>query len=264
MSGVAALIFDVDGTLADTEELHRQAFNAAFASFGWDCRWSAELYRELLGVSGGKERIASYLQRLRLSQAEQERLHDLIPSLHACKNRIYGERLTAGAIWPRAGVRRLMLEGRRSGVRLAIASTTSLQNIEPLLHSAFGRGALSWFSAIATGDVVAAKKPAPDIYNLVLQSLELPPAAAVAFEDSTSGVRAAQAAGIFTVAVPNRWTQEHDFSSAELRLESLGEPDRPLDHADQARIGAPYLTMRRLQELHFASEVSRSVHAGCG
>ncbi len=264
MRRLAALIFDVDGTLADTEELHRQAFNAAFRTFGCDWSWSRDQYRDLLRVTGGKERIASYVRGLALPASEQERLQDLIPKLHACKTRLYADGLASGRVRGRPGVRRLMQEALRGGLRLAIASTTSPENIEPLLRAVFGSEAATWFSAIATGDVVSAKKPAPDIYYLALRMLAVTPACAVAFEDSAVGVRSAQAAGLYTVALPNTWTEGQDFAAAELVLESLGEPDRPVGSRDRAQLGAPYLTLRRLEELTYDSELSGGMHAsGC-
>jgi beta-phosphoglucomutase-like phosphatase (HAD superfamily) len=155
-----ALIFDVDGTLADTEELHRQAFNEAFFACGVDWRWSPHLYAELLQITGGKERIAAYIDRLPLSAVERSEFLRLIPQLHASKTRLYRELVELGHLRPRAGVKRLMMEARSAGIQLAIASTTSPANVESLLRASFGNEAPYWFAAIATGDVVSRKKPA--------------------------------------------------------------------------------------------------------
>ena len=248
-----ALIFDVDGTLADTEEMHRQAFNLAFDAcrLGWI--WDAPLYGRLLRVTGGKERIASYIERLEVSSGERTRLYELVPEIHRAKNLLYKELIEAGRVTVRSGVRRLMMEAREAGMRVAIASTTSPENIEPLITTGLGRGALSWFDAIATGDVVARKKPAPDIYNVALKSLGVSPARAIAVEDSAIGVESAKAAGLFTVATPSPWTQGQDFSAADLLLRSLGDPDEPLESADRVRLGAQYLSLQRLVALHAAA-----------
>ncbi|MFL6605184.1 MAG: HAD-IA family hydrolase [Steroidobacteraceae bacterium] len=248
-----ALIFDVDGTLADTEEVHRQAFNLAFDACRLQWNWDAPLYCELLRVTGGKERIASYIQRLRLSAAEERCLHGLIAQIHRAKTRLYRELLEVGQVKARSGVRRLVMEARDTGVRVAIASTTSPENIEPLIAAGFGREALNWFDTIATGDVVANKKPAPDIYNVALKSLGVDPECAIAVEDSAIGVAAAKSAGLFTVATPNVWTRTQDFTAADLLLGSLGDPQEPLAPADEARLGAPYLSLERLAALHAAA-----------
>jgi HAD superfamily hydrolase (TIGR01509 family) len=249
-SSFDALIFDVDGTLADTEELHRQAFNEAFFSCGVSWRWGPALYAELLAVTGGKERIASYISRQQLPAAERGRLLRLIPQMHAAKTRLYRELVGLGHLRPRPGVLRLMQEARNAGVKLAIASTTSPENVESLLVSSFGNDAPRWFSAIATGDIVARKKPAPDIYKLALHMLGVPAGRAIAFEDSQLGVRSAKAAGLFTVATPTLWTIGQDFTAADLILTSLADPDKPLYAIDEQRIGAKYLGLEELARLH--------------
>jgi HAD superfamily hydrolase (TIGR01509 family) len=248
-----ALIFDVDGTLADTEELHRQAFNEAFFACGINWRWGPALYAELLQITGGKERIASYLSQQRLPAAERGRLLRSIPQIHATKTRLYQELVALGHLLPRDGVRRLIMEARSAGLKLAIASTTSPENVESLLTSSFGSDAPGWFAAIATGDVVARKKPAPDIYNLALEQLGVAPRRAIAFEDSAIGLRAAKAAGLFTVATPSLWTIGQDFRSADVVLTSLADPERPLYAIDELRIGAKYLGLDQLETLHSAA-----------
>jgi HAD superfamily hydrolase (TIGR01509 family) len=257
-----ALIFDVDGTIADTEEAHRQAFNEAFCAYGLDWSWPAELYTELLRVTGGKERIASYIGRLRLAPAERKRVTRLVPEIHGTKTRLYKELVELGRVRPRPGVGRLMTEARAAGIQLAIASTTSPDNVEPLITASFGREALRWFSAIVTGDVVPRKKPAPDIYNLALASIRVSPQRAVAIEDSQIGVHAAKAAGLFTVATPSTWTATQDFAAADLVLPSLADPDAPLDAADEWRIGAKYLGLEQLATFHAAAvHVEGDCHA---
>jgi HAD superfamily hydrolase (TIGR01509 family) len=247
-----ALIFDVDGTLADTEELHRQAFNRAFEQVRLDWKWDVKLYGELLLVTGGKERIASYIELLRLPATERGCLYDLIPEIHRTKTRVYRELIGSGQVRLRSGIRRLLLEARLRAVRTAIASTTSPENIESLVLAGLGTGAMTWFDAIAAGDVVSNKKPAPDIYNVALKALNVAAAHAIAFEDSAIGVESAKAAGLFTVATPSFWTRGQGFGGADLLLGSLGDPEEPLAAADEARLGARYLSLERLAQLHAA------------
>ena len=248
-----ALVFDVDGTLADTEELHRQAFNEAFFACGIDWRWGPALYADLLQITGGKERIAEYISRQQMPASERGRLLRLIPQVHAAKTRIYRELVALGHLHPRSGVVRLMKEARAAGLKLAIASTTSPENVDSLLSASFGKDAPRWFSAIATGDVVPRKKPAPDIYTLALERLGITPERAVAFEDSAIGVRSAKAAGLFTVATPSLWTIGQDFALADLMLTSLADPDKPLYATDERRVGAKYLGLEQLACLHSAA-----------
>jgi len=258
---IQALIFDVDGTLADTEEAHRQSFNDAFRAHGLEFCWSRELYGELLQVTGGKERLAAFFDRARLTESERGRLCGLIPRLHATKTSFYRERMERGRVPLRPGVRRLMAEARAAGVRLAIASTTSPENVSALLEGALGYEALDAFSEIATGDAVARKKPAPDIYRLALSRLGVTARCAVAFEDSAIGVAAAKAAGLLTVVTPSDWTRGQDFAAADLVLPSLADPAAPLEAADAWRIGAPCVGLEQLAIFH-AATLPRVAHSG--
>jgi HAD superfamily hydrolase (TIGR01509 family) len=250
---IEALIFDVDGTLADTEEAHRLSFNDAFRAHDLEFCWDRELYRDLLQVTGGKERLTAFFARTRLAESERGRLLGLIPRLHATKTSFYRERIEHGGVPLRSGVRRLMREARAAGVRLAIASTTSPENVSALLEGALGYEALAGFSVIATGDAVPRKKPAPDIYTLALSRLGIIARRAVAFEDSAIGVAAAKAAGLLTVATPSDWTRNQDFAAADLVLPGLADPAAPLGTIDAWRIGAPYLGLEQLAIFHAAT-----------
>ena len=225
---IEALIFDVDGTLADTEEAHRVAFNLAFDRhrLGWN--WTRSDYRSLLAVTGGKERIASYIQTLPISTLLRQRLLERVPEIHADKTKLYSSAVRDGGVPLRDGVARLLEEALAAGCRLAIASTTTAVNVDALLHAAFGARGLEMFAVIACGDLVRAKKPAPDIYRLALQTLGISADRAIAFEDSPNGLRAATAAGLWTVVTPTFWTAGADFSAAGLVLPRLGDPMCPL------------------------------------
>lgn len=251
-----ALIFDVDGTLADTEEAHRQAFNAAFLEFelGWD--WDPALYARLLLVSGGKERIAAYIEESRVPEAERRRLQNLVPMIHTTKTRIYAELLENFRLPLRPGVARLIAEAREAGLRLGIATTTTPANVEALLFAALGAGSSRWFDVVAAGDLVARKKPAPDVYLAALAGLRLSPEACVAFEDSVNGVHAARAAGLVTIATPTRWTADEDFSAAQLVVEGLGDAEHPLKGASAARVGAPMLGIAQVRRVHGAAQAA--------
>ena len=223
-----ALLFDVDGTLADTErDGHRVAFNRAFAEAGLDWVWDVPLYGQLLAVTGGKERMRHYVERYRADYRAPPDFDDLVVRLHAAKTRHYTGLVAQAGIPLRPGVRRLLDEARRGGVRLAIATTTTPDNVGALLRNAVAPDAEAWFEVIGAGDVVAAKKPAPDIYHYVLDRLRLTPATCVAFEDSENGLRASLAAGLVTIVTVNDYTRSHDFGGAALVLDHLGEPGLP-------------------------------------
>lgn len=250
---IASLIFDVDGTLADTEEAHRLAFNLAFERYKLGWHWDHDDYRRLLAVTGGKERILAHIDTIALSQAERRRLKGMVPTLHAEKTRFYNAIVADGCVPLREGIERLLGEAADAGCRLAIASTTSSANIEALLDTTLGARGRSLFSAIACGDEVPAKKPAPDVYELALAKLGLAPDHAVALEDSANGLASATGAGLWTVVTPTHWTEAEDFRAAGLVLPALGEPDRPLrGEPGQALRHAGWLTFAELDLLAMA------------
>ena len=222
-----ALIFDVDGTLADTEEAHRLSFNQTFEHFGLGWTWDPAEYRDLLAVTGGKERLAAYLDRLSAPARERDAWRAQIPAWHAEKTRRYTELVGSGQVPLRPGVARLLSQAMEAGVPLAIATTTTRANIDALLDAQLGAGSVSLFQVVACGDEVQNKKPAPDIYRLALNRLGVQPERAIAFEDSAMGLQAAVAAGLWTVVTPNRWTEGSDFLDAGLVLPSLDEPGSP-------------------------------------
>ncbi|MFO1306236.1 MAG: HAD-IA family hydrolase [Burkholderiales bacterium] len=225
---VAALLFDVDGTLADTEEAHRLAFNDAFDRLGIGWNWTPDVYRGLLDVTGGKQRIAAWIAATVTGAAERARLTGMIPAIHEVKTQRYNALVGGGAVSLREGVQRLMEEARSAGCLLAIASTTTPANVDALLRATLGSRGIGMFGTIACGDEVTRKKPAPDIYELALVRLGVAPEDAVAFEDSRNGLLAAHGAGLWTVVTPNVWTASQDLSDADLLLPHLGDPGRPL------------------------------------
>lgn len=242
-----ALIFDVDGTLAETEEIHRRAFNAAFAKFGLDWVWPCDLYRDLLRVTGGKERIRHFVEAHAPRQADKALAY--LAEIHAAKNALYGELVARGTAVARPGILRLVDEARRHGLRLAIATTTSPVNVEALLLSLFGPAGVTLFEVIGAGDCVAAKKPAPDIYRFVLAALGVTPSRCVAFEDTQNGIAAAQAAGVPVVATPSFYAGEDDFSRASLLVSDLGEPENGCRHLGGAKLAGALIDVAALRRL---------------
>ena len=225
-----ALIFDVDGTLADTERQgHRIAFNRAFAEAGLGWVWDEALYGELLEVTGGKERMRHFINRHHPEvPADADPLNAFIENLQAIKTRHYTALVESGDIPARPGVIRLMREAMEAGLRLAIATTTTPENVYALLSASFAKDAPDWFEVIGAGDIVPKKKPAPDIYTYVLERMQLEPDECLAFEDSENGLRASLGAGIPTLVSVNGYTADQDFTGALVVTDHLGEPEQPL------------------------------------
>lgn len=229
MAELEALLFDVDGTLADTErDGHRVAFNSAFAEAGLDWNWTPELYGRLLEVTGGKERIRHFLSTELPDFRFPGDADTEIANLHERKTHYFTQMLAEGAIPLRPGVERLLREARNMGLRLAVATTTTPANVEALLTHTIGPEAMDWFEVIAAGDVVPNKKPAPDIYVYAMEHLNLAPEACLAFEDSENGVHAVRDAGLRSLIITtNGYTEDHNFNGATVVLDQLGEPGSP-------------------------------------
>lgn len=221
---LAALIFDVDGTLADTELAHLAAFNHAFAAQGMGWAWDVPRYTELLEVSGGKERILHHWQQVQPGLKDigsGSALQAEVDRLHAIKTAAYEEAVRDGAVQLRPGVLDLLAAASDAGLRLAIATTTSPVNIAALLRTAIGPDWMRYFTVVEDASTAPRKKPHPQVYQQTLQRLGLPASACVAFEDSANGLRAATGAGLATVITPNGFTAHHNFDGALRVLPSL-------------------------------------------
>jgi HAD superfamily hydrolase (TIGR01509 family) len=215
-----ALVFDCDGVLADTErDGHLPAFNAAFAEFGLPIEWDTDTYHRKLQIGGGKERIASEFAEDRT---------DLIRQLHARKTQLFTERVDAGLLPARPGIHRLIAAVLDLGWTVAVASTSAERSVRAVLEHAVGPE-LAARCHVFAGDIVAHKKPAPDIYLKVLTDLGLDPAESLVVEDSAIGLRAARAAGLTTIVTISSFTAGEDFSGAALVVSHLGDPDNPLE-----------------------------------
>ena len=250
MSELKAFIFDVDGTLADTErDGHRVAFNEAFREAGLDWDWSVELYGELLAVTGGKERIRYFIDSFLQDFTPPEDLDGFIAGLHQSKTRHYLDLLQAGKIPLRPGVERLLKEARDAGLTLAIATTTTPANVVYLLESTLGRESIEWFAVIAAGDVVPAKKPSPDIFHYAMAHLGLSAAQCVAFEDSENGIQASMGAGLKTIITVNGYTRDQDFNEALLVVDHMGEPDMPFEVLQGDAKGGTHLDVELVRHL---------------
>lgn len=209
-----ALIFDCDGVLVDTErDGHRVAFNEAFRQAGLSTEWSVERYGELLTTAGGKERMRRHFDETGWP-AEWPDRDALIARLHKLKTDIFMQVIGQGKLPLRPGVERLVDEAIAGGVTLAVCSTSNERAVQSVVDVLLG-GARAAQITVFAGDVVAAKKPAPDIYDLAAQKLGLTPQNCVVIEDSNNGLRAAKAAGMNCVVTISSYTAEEDFAQAD-------------------------------------------------
>ncbi len=220
-----ALIFDVDGTLAETEEAHRAAFNSTFKAWGLDWNWPVDDYRTLLKTTGGKERMRAH--QATLPVGERRLTDDEIAKLHVEKTAAYGAVLASGQLELRPGVADLIIAARKRGLKIAVATTTNAPNVEALCQCCWGKPALEVFDHVAAGDMVKQKKPAPDVFLLALEQLGLPADACIAFEDSRNGVLSALGADLPVLVTPSAYTDTDDFSNANWLIPTLEVKNLP-------------------------------------
>lgn len=242
-----ALIFDVDGTLADTEEMHRRAFNAAFAACGLGWWWSRRTYRDLLRIAGGRQRMRAYALRKDPATAARADVDELLGAVHRDKTRRYDRLLRVQPLPLRPGVERLLDEAGVAGVATALATTTTPANLDALLEPNLGRGWRGRFAAIVCGDAVTRLKPAPDAYLEALRRLHVGADAALAFEDSANGVASARAAGLAVILTPTWYSLNAAPAPALVELPHLGDPAEPLPRGAP---GAPFVDLPRLRAWH--------------
>jgi len=266
---VPALIFDCDGVLADTEKFgHLPAFNRAFEELGVPLQWDAVEYGEKVRIGGGKERMrseftAEFAAAHPAMPQTDEAVTELVGRLHARKTALYTELIDSGAIEPRPGIARLAAQADAAGWRLAVASTSAEPSVRAVLRRAVGEDLAARFEVFA-GDIVTAKKPAPDIYLHALDALGVTAGDAVVIEDSGIGVRAARAAGLRTIVTVSGYTADEDFFGAAMVLSSLGDaaqgvPAVPLVDAFEVR-PAPEVTLDDIERvLRLASEPPTSL-----
>ncbi|MHA6262602.1 HAD family hydrolase [Arenibacterium sp. CAU 1754] len=217
-----ALVFDVDGTLAETEEAHRRAFNETFAEAGLEWTWSVEDYTRLLRTTGGKERMQAFRDQMGTGPDD-----DGIARLHRKKTALYGRILSGGGLTLRPGVADLIAHVRDLGLRVAVATTTNRPNVDALCMATWGIPAETLFDVIAAGDEVSHKKPAPDVFLLALERLGLRGPETLAFEDSANGLRSAKGANMPVVVTPSAYTRHEDFTEADWVVPSLALRDLP-------------------------------------
>jgi len=222
-----AVFFDLDGTIADSEDLHRRAFNAAFSEFGLNWHWDFAIYKELLSTAGGQERIKHYIERAEPSMLLRPDLTIFINSMHKAKNQTYNELVRGEKFLLREGVNELISALHKENIKCVIATSTSAENVATALEQGFGKGYKKLFAAIAHGDNVEHKKPSADLYVGALGELGLSAESCIAVEDTPRGVKGATSIKIKTVAVTSTYTKGEEFPNAVAVVDGFGTPAKP-------------------------------------
>lgn len=197
-----AVLWDVDGTLAETErDGHLVAFNQAFEELALPWRWSQARYGELLHVSGGRERLAHDLQSQPSAPRDSAERAALVERIHRLKNELYARIVVTGALPLRGGVAELLQECRQAKLQIGIATTTSEANVAALLGAQLGADWRATFDVVVCAEQAPRKKPDPQVYQYALRALHRAGHEVLAIEDAPAGVAAARAAGIAVLVV---------------------------------------------------------------
>ena len=269
MKELTTVIFDMDGTLADTEEVHRQAFNLAFDDFNLNWHWSRKEYADLLVISGGKERMRQYALDCTDFKMPPD-LDDYVAGIHKLKTSHYARMLVEGHVKLRPGVKRILEECRTTGLKLAIATSSQLSNVTTLMDNNLPSDWESWFDIIVSCDIVEAKKPSPAVYLHVLEKMKVSADECLALEDTRNGFLSAQAAAIKTIITTHYFTQNNDFKGAALIVDNLGEPDAPFQvaggdadlTAQISRDKTSYATVNLFKSIVTDADSHTSTHIG--
>ncbi len=218
MTQIKAVIFGAIGTLAETSDLQRQAFNAAFAAAGLDWHWDISTYHELLNTNGGQNRLRAYRDAdpARAGVSDEE-----IAQLHQSKTEHFVDLLANTPLSPRPGVVELIDTCQKAHMQVAFCTSTSKENVEGIRDALAQLLPFDCFATIVTLDKISQPKPAPDAYIYCLQQLGITADEAIAIEDTPVSLSAAKAAGLVTIATPGATVCDGDFSAANLILPDL-------------------------------------------
>ncbi|MEE2694803.1 MAG: HAD-IA family hydrolase [Pseudomonadota bacterium] len=246
---LSAVLFDVDGTIAETEDFHRKSFNESFREFNLDWFWDEAIYKELINIGGGKERIEHYIKRAWPEMLDYKNLTKYINSIHKVKNEVFEDYILESEIKPRPGVIRLIKELKENNIRIAIVSSNSEKSLHTLFKKGLNINPKKTFDLIAHGECTKNKRPSPEIYEWVLEKLRLPPQSCVAIEDSPRGVESAKNANLNILATPSIFTKDEDFSDAKLIVSDLGEIDRPFNKIKGETFGNKIVNLDLLKKM---------------
>ncbi len=247
---LSAILFDVDGTIAETEDYHRQSFNESFKEFGLDWYWDEPIYKELINVGGGKERIKSHINRAWPEMKEYKNLNKYINSILQVKNEIYADNMKDSKIKPRPGIIRLLKELKKNNLRTALVSSASKDNLDSLFLEGLKINYKDFFDIIAHGETTPNKKPSPEVYEWTLEKLKLPSSACIAIEDSPRGLQSALRANIKVLVTPSKLTKGENFQGAKIVVSNLGEDSKPFELLEGESFGFKKVSLELLKNIH--------------
>ena len=247
---LSAVLFDADGTIAETEDFHRISFNESFKEFGLSWYWDEAIYKELINVGGGKERITYHINRAWPEMLEYKNLNKYITSILQTKNDIFSDYMKESKIKPRPGILRLLKELKEKNIRTGLVSSASQKNLNDLFINGLNINPDDLFDVIAHGETTANKKPSPEIYEWALENLKLPSSACLAIEDSPRGLESASKAKIKVLITPSKLMIDENFDDAITVLSDLGDENKPFQLISGKSFGFKKVDFEFLNKVH--------------
>ena len=245
-----AVLFDIGTIISNSDEVHRQSFNEAFKEFGLKWYWDEAIYKELVLVGGGKERIKYYIKRASPELLKQKNLVNYIQSIHKIKSQIYEDLLHDFKIEVRPGILRLLKEIKKNNLRLGLVSDTTEENLKNLFKKSLNVIPCDCFDVIAHGGCNLPKKPSPDIYYWALEQLKLPPNSCIAIEDYQRGIDSARGAGLNVIVTPSMYTTTNELRGASLIVSDLGEQNKPFKVIYGEVFNKEFIDLDFLRDIH--------------
>eukprot|EP00877_Chromochloris_zofingiensis_P014094 jgi/Chrzof1/8939/Cz03g30010.t1 len=247
-----ALIFDCDGVILESEELHRKAYNAAFEHFDVQCgtsgvvNWSEKYYDMLQNtVGGGKGKMRWYFAREGWptssvldgkAPSNEDEQTKIVDDVQDWKSKKFQQMIGSGEVEPRPGVLRLMDEARAAGLNVAVCSAATKSSCVFTVKSLLGEERFNALDCFLAGDDVDKKKPDPQIYCIAAEKLGVSPSDCVVIEDSLIGLQAALGAGMRCVITYTPSTKDQEFPGAERIVENISSAEITITELQQRRI----------------------------
>ena len=218
-----AILFGSIGSIVESSEIQRQAFNQAFEQHGLDWNWSKQAYAEMLEDSGGRKRIANYARK---NNADVD-----VDAIYEAKCKNFEKLMKEGNLQPRSGVVEIIERAKKEGIKLGFVTSTSTKNRALTMDAVKDSICESDFDVVVDLSVTEDRKPLPTCYEVALEKLGCSVADALAIENNADGLTAANGAGIRCIVVAGEFNEHHVYKDAHLKMDSL-DADKVFDQLD--------------------------------
>ena len=210
-----AVLFGSIGTIVETSDLQRKAFNQAFKKNNLDWIWTKKTYKILLNKSGGKDRILNYALQKKIS-VDADYLRNL-------KTKIFNNNLKKSILKPRPGVKNFIDYCKKENIKIALVTSTTKNNVNSIFFCLRNSLNIKDFDFIGSSKIVKKQKPFPDIYKMALKKLKLKANKCIAIEDSQESLNSAIRANIKCLIFPGKFHTSKKFKGAVKKIKKVSK-----------------------------------------